>query len=45
MKKERADKLLVQQGFAESIDKAQRIIMTGKVITDKNERVDHAGEL
>lgn len=45
MKKERADKLLMQQGFAESIDKAQRIIMTGKVITDKNERVDHAGEL
>lgn len=45
MKKERADKLLVQQGVAESIDKAQRIIMTGKVITDKNERVDHAGEL
>ncbi|MFL2100118.1 TlyA family RNA methyltransferase [Desemzia sp. FAM 23991] len=44
MKKERADKLLVQQGFAESIDKAQRMIMTGKVITDKNERIDTAGE-
>lgn len=45
MKKERADKLLLQQGFAESIDKAQRLIMTGKVITDKNNRVDTAGEL
>lgn len=45
MKRERADKLLVQQELAESIDKARRIIMTGKVITDKNERVDHAGEL
>ncbi|MBM6613370.1 TlyA family RNA methyltransferase [Desemzia sp. RIT804] len=44
MKKERADKLLVQQGFADSIDKAQRMIMTGKVITDKNERIDTAGE-
>lgn len=44
MKKERADKLLLQQGFAESVDQAQRMIMTGKVITDKNERVDTAGE-
>lgn len=44
MKKERVDKLLVQQGFADSLDKAQRMIMTGKVISDKNERVDTVGE-
>lgn len=44
MKKERVDKLLVQQGFADSIDKVQRMIMTGKVINNKNERVDTAGE-
>lgn len=44
MKKERVDKLLVQQGFADTIDKAQRMIMTGKVINDKNERIDTAGE-
>lgn len=44
MKKERVDKLLVQQGFAESTDKAQRLIMTGKVMNDKNERMDTVGE-
>ncbi|WP_027107754.1 TlyA family RNA methyltransferase [Lacticigenium naphthae] len=44
MKKERADKLLVEQGYAETIEKAQAYIMTGKVFTSKEIRVDKAGD-
>lgn len=44
VKKERIDRLLVQQGLCESVEKAQRLIMAGLVCDDKNERYDKAGE-
>ena len=44
MKKERADKLAVQQGLADTVDKAKRIIMSGKLLTEDNQRIDTAGE-
>lgn len=44
MKKERADHLVVQQGLADSVEKAKRLIMAGKVYTEKEQRVDTAGE-
>lgn len=44
MKKERADKLLVQQGWADSTEKAKRLIMTGKIYTREEEQVLTAGE-
>lgn len=44
MKKERVDILLVEQGFAESIEKARSMIMAGQVYTVKEERIDTAGE-
>jgi len=44
MKKERADRLAVQQGLAESVEKARRYIMAGQVYTEKEQRVDKAGE-
>lgn len=42
MKKERIDILLVDKGFAESREKAKRIIMTGIVFVD-NEKIDKSG--
>lgn len=42
MKKERIDILLVEKGFAESREKAKRIIMAGIVFVD-NEKVDKSG--
>ncbi|MER2227556.1 MAG: TlyA family RNA methyltransferase [Carnobacterium sp.] len=44
MKKERVDILLVEQGLVESIEKAKSVIMAGQVYTEKEERVDTAGE-
>lgn len=44
MKKERADQLVVQQGLAETIDQAKRMIMAGQIYTEKHLRVDTAGE-
>lgn len=44
MKKERADDLLIAQGWAEDRDKAKRFIMTGKVYTSKEEKIFTAGE-
>lgn len=44
MKKVRADDLLIAQGWADSKEKAQRLIMTGKVYTSKEEQVFTAGE-
>lgn len=44
MKKERVDVLLVEQGLFDSADKAKRAIMAGKVYTEKEERIDTAGE-
>jgi 23S rRNA (cytidine1920-2'-O)/16S rRNA (cytidine1409-2'-O)-methyltransferase len=41
--KERADKLLVRRGLAETREKAQRLIMAGLVFAD-GQRVDKAGE-
>ncbi|GEK91346.1 TlyA family RNA methyltransferase [Alkalibacterium kapii] len=44
MKKERADELLIAQGWAENAEKAKRLIMSGKVYTDKEEQIFTAGE-
>lgn len=44
MRKERADKLLVQQGLADSQEKAKRIIMAGSVYTRDEIQVLTAGE-
>lgn len=44
MKKERVDILLVEQGLFDSVEKAKRAIMAGVILTDKNERIDTAGE-
>ncbi len=44
MKKERIDVLLVEQGLAETREKAKRSVMAGLVYTDKNERLDKPGE-
>lgn len=44
MKKARADDLLIAQGWADTKEKAQRLIMTGKVYTSKEEKVFTAGE-
>lgn len=44
MKKERADDLLIKQGWAEDREKAKRFIMTGKVYTSKEEQIFTAGE-
>jgi 23S rRNA (cytidine1920-2'-O)/16S rRNA (cytidine1409-2'-O)-methyltransferase len=44
MKKERADHLLVQQGWAEDQEKAKRFIMAGKVYTKEEKQVLTAGE-
>lgn len=43
MKKERADDLLIKQGWAEDRDKAKRFIMTGKVFTSREEQIFTAG--
>lgn len=40
--KERLDKLLVQQGFCENVEKAKRLIMAGLVIIN-DQKVDKAG--
>jgi 23S rRNA (cytidine1920-2'-O)/16S rRNA (cytidine1409-2'-O)-methyltransferase len=44
MPKERADKLLVLKGLAETREKAQRLIMAGLVLAD-GERVEKPGQL
>lgn len=44
MKKQRADKLLIQQGWVEDNEKAKRVIMSGKVYTRKEVQVLTAGE-
>lgn len=44
MKKERADDLLISQGWAEDREKAKRLIMSGKVYTSKEEQIFTAGE-
>lgn len=44
MKKERADDLLIRQGWAEDREKAKRFIMTGKVYTSREEQIFTAGE-
>ncbi|SFH78797.1 TlyA family RNA methyltransferase [Pisciglobus halotolerans] len=44
MRKERADQLMVQQGLAESTDKAKRLIMSGKLLNENNQRIDTSGE-
>lgn len=44
VKKERVDQLLVQQGLAETADLAKRMIMAGEIYTDKEQRIDTAGE-
>lgn len=44
MKKERVDVLLVEQGLFDSVEKAKRAIMAGVILTDKDERIDTAGE-
>lgn len=44
MKKERADQLLVMQGFCDNVEKARRYIMAGQVFTRKERRIDTAGQ-
>lgn len=44
MKKERADDLLIAQGWAEDREKAKRHIMSGKAYTEKEEQIFTAGE-
>ncbi|API89954.1 TlyA family rRNA (cytidine-2'-O)-methyltransferase [Marinilactibacillus sp. 15R] len=44
MKKQRADKLLIQQGWVEDSEKAKRVIMSGKVYTREEVQVLTAGE-
>ncbi|WP_018659850.1 TlyA family RNA methyltransferase [Allofustis seminis] len=43
--KKRVDELLVQQNLIENVDQARRLIMTGNVLTSKNEKVYTAGEM
>lgn len=44
LKKERVDVLSVQQGLADTREKAKRMIMAGLVYDDKNQRYDKPGE-
>lgn len=44
MKKERADDLLIEQGWAQDREKAKRFIMSGKAYTSKEEQIFTAGE-
>lgn len=44
MAKERIDLLVVQQGLADSREKAKRMIMAGQVYDEKNQRYDKPGE-
>lgn len=44
MKKERADRLLVLQGWAEDQEKAKRLIMSGVIYTSEEKQVLTAGE-
>ncbi|WP_208558630.1 TlyA family RNA methyltransferase [Marinilactibacillus kalidii] len=44
MKKQRADELLIRQGWAENAEKAKRFIMTGKVYTREEVQILTAGE-
>jgi 23S rRNA (cytidine1920-2'-O)/16S rRNA (cytidine1409-2'-O)-methyltransferase len=44
VKKERADDLLIAQGWAENREKAKRFIMSGKAYTEKEEQIFTAGE-
>jgi len=44
MSKMRADRLLVRQGLAESIKKADGLIMAGKVFTTKEQKILTSGE-
>lgn len=44
MEKERVDVLVVQQGLADSREKAKRFIMAGQIYNEKHERLDKPGE-
>lgn len=44
MQKERIDLLVVQQGLADSREKAKRMIMAGQIYDEKNQRYDKPGE-
>lgn len=44
MDKERLDLLVVQQGLAETREKAKRMIMAGQIYDENNQRYDKAGE-
>ncbi|SFC13750.1 23S rRNA (cytidine1920-2'-O)/16S rRNA (cytidine1409-2'-O)-methyltransferase [Alkalibacterium subtropicum] len=44
MKKQRADDLLIAQGWAEDREQAKRFIMSGKAYTEKEEQIFTAGE-
>jgi 23S rRNA (cytidine1920-2'-O)/16S rRNA (cytidine1409-2'-O)-methyltransferase len=44
MKKERADDLLIRQGWADDREKAKRLIMSGKVYTSREEQIFTSGE-
>jgi len=44
VKKERADDLLIKQGWAQDREKAKRFIMSGKAYTEKEEQIFTAGE-
>lgn len=44
MQKERIDLLVVQQGLADSREKAKRMVMAGQIYDEKNQRYDKPGE-
>lgn len=44
MKKERVDKLIVQQGLTDSREQARRLVMAGQIYDQNNQRYDKAGE-
>ena len=44
MRKERIDKLVVQQGLTDSREQAKRLIMAGQIYDQNNQRYDKPGE-